>query len=262
MGAVVAGHFGCESCGKSYRWKPELAGRKAKCKCGAVTVCPQDEPGKVEDELFDLAPDLTPPKPKPRAVVAAQAVMVPEADPAAATAKPALAYQPTAVAKEEMFGDKTMDLYAPVFLIAGSVAVEAIATTLNRGGYASFPAAMVAVCVDMVVTSIFILIGLLIAAKIRQIKLGPLPSAILKLFAIASAPSAVMDLLRIPFRFIPILGWLLVWVGGFMLYFALIGVFFDLDQEDTWYCVMVILVVKIVAFILLVAGVVAMVMHH
>src|SRR5947207_5517475 len=109
MGAVVAGHYGCESCGKSYRWKPELAGRKAKCKCGAVLVCPQTEPGAVEDELFDLAPDPTPAKPKPRAVVAAQAVVIPSADPAAAMAKPALAYQPTAVAKEEMFGDKTMD---------------------------------------------------------------------------------------------------------------------------------------------------------
>jgi hypothetical protein len=261
MGAAVAGHFSCASCGKSYRWKPELAGRKAKCKCGAVLVCPQNEPGKVEDELFDLAPDPTPPKPKLRATVAQAAVISEAGSAVGSTAKPALAYQSRAAAKQEMFGDKTMDLYAPVFLIAGAVAVEAVAAMLNRGS-TSFAAAMVSVCVDMVVTSIFILIGLLIAAKIRQIKLGPLPSAILKLFAIASAPSAVMDLLRIPFRFIPILGWLLVWVGGFMLYFALIGVFFDLDQEDTWYCVMVILLVKIVAFILLVAGVVAMVMHH
>src|SRR5437764_5463840 len=32
--------FSCDSCGKQYPWKPELAGKKAKCKCGAVLSIP------------------------------------------------------------------------------------------------------------------------------------------------------------------------------------------------------------------------------
>src|SRR5947199_8749342 len=32
--------FSCDSCGKQYAWKPELAGKKAKCKCGAVLSIP------------------------------------------------------------------------------------------------------------------------------------------------------------------------------------------------------------------------------
>jgi len=32
--------FSCESCGKQYPWKPELAGKKARCKCGAVLSVP------------------------------------------------------------------------------------------------------------------------------------------------------------------------------------------------------------------------------
>ena len=32
--------FSCDSCGKQYPWKPELAGKKAKCKCGAVLSVP------------------------------------------------------------------------------------------------------------------------------------------------------------------------------------------------------------------------------
>lgn len=33
--------FACPGCGKQYGWKPELAGRKAKCqKCGQVLVVP------------------------------------------------------------------------------------------------------------------------------------------------------------------------------------------------------------------------------
>jgi len=32
--------FSCDSCGKQYPWKPELAGKKAKCKCGAMLNIP------------------------------------------------------------------------------------------------------------------------------------------------------------------------------------------------------------------------------
>ena len=32
--------FSCEACGKQYPWKAELAGKKAKCKCGAVLNIP------------------------------------------------------------------------------------------------------------------------------------------------------------------------------------------------------------------------------
>src|SRR6266513_4898710 len=32
--------FSCNSCGKQYPWKPELAGKKAKCKCGAILSIP------------------------------------------------------------------------------------------------------------------------------------------------------------------------------------------------------------------------------
>jgi hypothetical protein len=32
--------FSCDACGKQYPWKPELAGKKAKCKCGALLNIP------------------------------------------------------------------------------------------------------------------------------------------------------------------------------------------------------------------------------
>src|SRR4051812_19404291 len=37
--------FNCSTCGKEYRWKPELAGKKAKCKCGSVIAIPTKAPG-------------------------------------------------------------------------------------------------------------------------------------------------------------------------------------------------------------------------
>lgn len=36
--------FICTACGKEYRWKPELAGRKAKCGCGASIIVPAERP--------------------------------------------------------------------------------------------------------------------------------------------------------------------------------------------------------------------------
>lgn len=43
--AVDDAKFTCMACGKEYRWKPELAGRKAKCGCGAALVVPAERPG-------------------------------------------------------------------------------------------------------------------------------------------------------------------------------------------------------------------------
>ncbi len=51
--------FTCQACGKQYTWKPELAGKRAKCKCGQMMTVPQqlhsDEPDL--DALYDLAED-------------------------------------------------------------------------------------------------------------------------------------------------------------------------------------------------------------
>ena len=40
MSVATAGRFSCETCGTSYPWKPALAGKKAKCGCGAVMLVP------------------------------------------------------------------------------------------------------------------------------------------------------------------------------------------------------------------------------
>lgn len=44
----------CDQCGKSYRWKPELAGRRAKCKCGAAIAFPESLPS---DDLGEIELD-------------------------------------------------------------------------------------------------------------------------------------------------------------------------------------------------------------
>lgn len=45
----------CPSCGKRYAYKPELAGRKVKCKCGGVITVPQPAPESAAEEEFDFS---------------------------------------------------------------------------------------------------------------------------------------------------------------------------------------------------------------
>lgn len=55
------GKFACEGCGKSYSWKPELAGKKVRCKCGNVMVVPSVAPAHDSppalDDMYELAGD-------------------------------------------------------------------------------------------------------------------------------------------------------------------------------------------------------------
>jgi hypothetical protein len=53
--------FSCPSCGKSFRWKPEFAGRSAKCACGAKLVVPSEAPSPSGAADIPLAPESKPP---------------------------------------------------------------------------------------------------------------------------------------------------------------------------------------------------------
>lgn len=65
MGEATA-KFGCDECGKSYRWKEPLAGKKVKCKCGHVMRVPESVEAEEEDEgMFELADESGPAKPPP-----------------------------------------------------------------------------------------------------------------------------------------------------------------------------------------------------
>jgi hypothetical protein len=45
----MAGKFSCSACGKTYSWKPELAGKRVKCKCGQPISIPASDPAGADD---------------------------------------------------------------------------------------------------------------------------------------------------------------------------------------------------------------------
>jgi hypothetical protein len=73
----------------------------------------------------------------------------------------------------------------------------------------------------------------------------------LRVAAISVAPAAVGDLIMPIAQLIPLIGGLLQMGVQFVLYFALLGVLFDMDESDTWYCVMLIFLINVGIYFLL-----------
>src|SRR4051794_30652218 len=52
------GKFPCSACQRRYTWKPELAGKRVKCKCGEVMRVPQRSPAEEAADADALPPDM------------------------------------------------------------------------------------------------------------------------------------------------------------------------------------------------------------
>jgi hypothetical protein len=211
-------------------------------------TCPQQEPNALAVDLYDFVRAID----EPRAVETVAPAPMPGAG------KRVLAYrnprhQTSAV--DQYFPDKIKDLYAPLWLIGGSTVVQIIGTYLaTRGAPGSFSWGLAQLTAQMIIGTILMLVGILVAARIREISFGPFWTALLKLAAISVAPDAIRWAGGLFFYLIPVIGPIVNWLIGFCIYFALIGVLFDLDENDTWYCVCVIFVVKLAVFLAILAG--------
>jgi hypothetical protein len=231
--------FACEICGRKYKWKSALAGRRVKCACGEEMLCPTTPPADGDD-LYDFA---EPPRPA--------ATPQPVAAKPQAAASATLPYQnprTAAEAPDEYFPDKTLDFHLPLALIAAGTLIE-VAAALIRGyrAPAGFTPHLTELGLHLIVGTATMLLGVLIAAHFRGVELGKLPTAVMKLAAICIAPGAVVTLLSPAIAVIPF-GGLLALAGQFILYFALLGTLFHLDESDTWYCVCVIFIINVALY--------------
>ena len=65
--------FSCPACGRSFRWKPELAGKRAKCKCGATIDVPRADPGAARAAAPSKPAAGAKPPPPPKRAPASEA---------------------------------------------------------------------------------------------------------------------------------------------------------------------------------------------
>lgn len=198
-----------------------------------------------DDDLYDLA-DEAPAKASHAAPVQAGAgADVPQR---AIPVRPIAYKSPSAIGtspEERAFAEPVKDLYAPLGLIGGGLLIEAVGLWFRSDPFHPFINEMRSMGLRLCISTTLMLFAIGLAARLRHFTLGKLPIAIMKLCAISIAPGAFMTLLWPVVVLIPILGGLAVWIVGFCLYFALIGLFFDLDQDDTWYCVCLIFLVNV-----------------
>ncbi len=61
----------CDACGRHYRWKPQLGGRRVRCKCGETIAVPDQPPPAGASPLEGVLTGLTEPSASPAAAHAA-----------------------------------------------------------------------------------------------------------------------------------------------------------------------------------------------
>lgn len=105
--SAEGGKVVCPGCQRRYVWKPELAGKRVRCKCGQALLVPEEAPQPEEEGPPDFGSyDVTPPaSPSPPAGAAPAARPLASA-PAPGTGKPQSSRAPTgavtAKAKEKI----------------------------------------------------------------------------------------------------------------------------------------------------------------
>jgi hypothetical protein len=188
-----------------------------------------------DDGIYDFASDDTPP-PRPRTVLTS-------APPNPAGSPFILSYRPPAADKATgpVEIEQIKNLYLPLWLLGGGIAVRVLASILFTHHIGQ---TLVELSADLTVGTGVMLLAMLIASKLLHFQLGKLPVAACKLAAITVAPAAVAEFLAPVARFLPF-GGIGCWVIEFIMYFALLGALFDLDESDTWYCVLIVLVVRV-----------------
>jgi hypothetical protein len=280
MENVADGKFSCGGCGKSYKWKPELAGKKAKCKCGHVMTVPKEISGGDElDDLYALAEDASAKKNEAvvagircpscgggmqvgealcvscgfniktgrRAAVQAEPVGALAMAGAGGAAPAILAYGGGKVAaktagKDEVGDNNLIEYYIPAGLIAFGFLIAILRAMKFSTSPMFFGAAMGYVMVSTVVDLTLMLIACFVAAKVLDASFGSPGSAILKLAAISLFPEAVAA--SIEFFMPAAYGWIVGWAVALIFYYCLFSYLFDLDGGEVLMLVFIIRGIK------------------
>jgi DNA-directed RNA polymerase subunit RPC12/RpoP len=272
MNDAKSAEFACDRCGKRFRWTRSLAtsGRPVRCPCGNVLRVPVERPEHAEvhaeehlhhvqassadaQHAHHAAPDHATPGSHVAVLHGAHPVshhVAPEHPSHSAVAvAPAPHSHERQESSSDQFDPETLkNFYMPLYFLIGGVVID-MAVAYFRSP--SLGEAARQLLFGLVGTTVVMLIAMLLAAKFRGLQLGSLSAAVLKLAAITVAPGALGVLISIFMQGLlptPLLGSMVSMLAEFVLFFALLGVFFDLDQSDTWYCMGVMIVIFIAMF--------------
>ena len=255
----------CAGCGKRYRVKPELAGRKVRCKCGEVFAMPEAAAAGIAVDEFEVAasgpasssgrpPASSPPPPSrdkcPQcgASLPKQAVLCVQCGYHRTTGQAMGTRTGLRVDDEELRerhaaeqerAYMVKEYYAPIAMLAIGVAVF-LAGGWYLEGVTSIPIFMIATSIALAIQVAVMLLACVLTSKLLSVSFGSLGTAILKLGAIYVFPSAVSVVIGM------VLGLGFVgWGVSLIIYFSLISWLFDLDLGETFIFVVIMFFVRL-----------------
>jgi hypothetical protein len=235
--------FGCPQCGQQFIWTAEHAGRKLACGCGQVLTVPAHPPDAPQE--YGLADE--PESPPAGAPLPVEPVM-PANPPQPA---PVLAYDARHArhkfALGEGFWDRLRDLWLPVGLIGLSTIVITISCAwVLWNTAASKPQLLASVSIrlgwDVMITMI---VGTFLA-WLLDTGLGEVPTALLKLSAIAMARFAIWAIFGLTSR--SVVGDMVGFLLSLPPLLFLISYLFELDFRDTFFAVCLLTLVRWVSY--------------
>ncbi len=260
------GHFSCTTCGKQYRWKPELAGRKVRCKCGAAMNVPAEDPAAAELVVEEIelaaepgtpviagAPSAAPP-PAGEAMMACPSCKQPMGLGAVICTQCGLnlktgrqiasAADAAEVEAQQAWQARLHQLHEreiPIALFVVAVALQVFGL--------SEP--LIAVLVRTVVGVALMIAGAFIAARILETNFGSLGSAVLKFAAAYTLPTAVAGVVENAIA--PGIAWMVVWPVAVGTFFGVTMWLFDLDTFEVTVLAAVYFVIRIAVVFVIVA---------
>jgi hypothetical protein len=241
----------CASCGRNFRWAPELAGRTMKCPCGtalrvpAVVSC-----GGADDDFGEYDVAEPPPAPAPPAA-AAVGLTAPagSADaPHAAPGAPITIHLPPQrkrlrpeprVDPETLDKPSTLrDWVVPSILIAIGVTLRFVeVTAASESPIHSAGPALATVVMKLVLSVGLMLAGMFLAVQLLEVCfIGALPRTAYKLVAIAVAPGALYGILTHVGG--PVYGSILGTFASVVAFGLLFWLLMRLDLKDSGICVL------------------------
>jgi hypothetical protein len=275
---MPTGQFSCTSCGKAYAWKPQLAGKRVKCKCGAPISVPAEDPALAQapppefDDLYALAegnadvPVAPAPiaRPAPALAVAAVGAGAGTAAPAPRANRPGGSGAGTGARKPNLLGYAQMgggkrrladqeeastdiffhpvkDLYIPAGLVVLGMALS-VFYLLYQNQVDNIGTAILAVGILSLISLILAVPGILITIKLFDLGIGPIGPGILKIAACAIAPGAIGEVISLIFTgsLGGYIGWCLAVGIGFTIFMKLL----EMDFIETLACTCIIFVVR------------------
>jgi hypothetical protein len=177
----------CAKCKRAIAWKAEYAGKRGKCKCGAVMTMPLEPPPLAKELAVDAKRALVEPPPIPIAAASAAPAFsdLPTDDPNPLDYRHSQEIREARLFSFKAITEPVRDVYAPATILAiGFLAAMAWALTQTNMGAVGVIATCVAAGI-LTLVKVAVLIGLaLLVAPALDISFGLMGPAILKFAAI------------------------------------------------------------------------------